>query len=199
METGMAAIRLAFTGASGTGKTTLARWVEKEFGLPFNPVGSRSVAKAMGFDNPYDVDAAGQRGPFQHRLVEDKRAWEDAHESFVVDRTTLDNLVYTMLHDVYAINAELMQKIADGMKRYTHIVFCPFDVFHSMGDDPNRVGGGKYEADDTYHKLYELVLKAVVQDYRPVEVPMTRLLRGDLPGRQAWVGRFIRGQEPMIE
>jgi hypothetical protein len=194
------AIRLAFTGASGTGKTTLARWVSEQFDLPLNPVGSRSVAKAMGFDNPYDVDAAGQRGPFQRRLVEDKRAWEDTHESFVTDRTTLDNLAYTALHDVYAIDQGLVGKVREGLRRYTHIVFCPFDVFHSMGGDPHRVGGGVYEApDSTYHELYELVLKALLDQHRPSEVPMTRVLRSDLEGRQAWVGRFIRGEEPMVE
>lgn len=50
--------KIAFCGAAGTGKTTLAKWVSEEFGLPINPVGSRSVATAMGFDSPYDVDKA---------------------------------------------------------------------------------------------------------------------------------------------
>lgn len=57
--------QIAFTGASGTGKSTLARWLAEELGVPFNPVGARSVAKAMGFYDPstgearpYDVDKA---------------------------------------------------------------------------------------------------------------------------------------------
>lgn len=199
------AVRLAFCGASGTGKTTLARWVEKQFGIPFNPVGSRSVAKTMGFDNPYDVDLPteeypnGRRAEFQRKLVADKRAWEDAHESFVVDRTTLDNLAYTMLHDVYTVDQELMKSVIEGFARYTHVVFCPLDVFCHIGDDPHRVGGGKYKGDQTYHELYDLVLRALIDQHRPVTVPMTRLLSDDLEGRKAWVKRFINGQEPMVE
>lgn len=57
-------MKVAFAGASGTGKSTLARWVAETYNLPFNPVGSRSVAKSMGFvgedgeGRPYDVDQA---------------------------------------------------------------------------------------------------------------------------------------------
>lgn len=64
-------MRIAFMGASGTGKSTLAQWLvgpdaglEITRGLPICPVGSRSTAKAMGFigsdgeGRPYDVDEA---------------------------------------------------------------------------------------------------------------------------------------------
>jgi hypothetical protein len=51
-------MRIAFCGASGTGKTTLARFLSERFELPLNPTGSRSTAKALGFDSPYDVDKA---------------------------------------------------------------------------------------------------------------------------------------------
>lgn len=51
-------MRVAFAGSSGTGKTTLARFVSETYGLPINPVGSRSVSQAMGFSSPYDVDRA---------------------------------------------------------------------------------------------------------------------------------------------
>lgn len=51
-------MRLAFCGASGTGKTTLARMWSRLTGDELNPVGSRSVAAEMGFRSPYDVDRA---------------------------------------------------------------------------------------------------------------------------------------------
>ena len=203
----MTAIRLAFCGASGTGKTTLARWAEKEFGLPFNPVGSRSVAKAMGFDNPYDVDIPtedhpkGQRAEFQRRLVIDKRAWEDDHESFVVDRTTVDNLVYTMFHGVYSIDTTLMGLIVAGMERYTHIVFCPVHIFCNLGDDTSRVGGGEHgEAGDmTYHHLFDLTIKTMLDRFKAKGTKVTSLYSSELEERQGWVERHIHGREPMQE
>lgn len=192
----MSELRLAFCGASGTGKTTLAEWVSKKLDIPVNPVGSRSVARQMGFDNPYDVDKAGKRGEFQHRLVEAKREWEDAHESFVTDRTTLDNLAYTVLHDVYCINQELVQKVADGLGRYTHVVFCPLEAFLRIGDDPHRVGGGKYHADQTYHELYELVLDGLLAKYTRFLGPgvgVYTLREAGLEDRCRAVEGFIQG------
>lgn len=186
-------VRLAFCGASGTGKTTLAKWMSEEFDLPFNPVGSRSVAKSMGFDNPYDVDEAGMRGEFQRELVRQKRAWEDEHESFVTDRTTLDNLTYTMFHGIYSIDAALLDAIVGGLKRYTHIVICPVSAFIKIGDDPHRVGGGKYEADDTYHRLFDITLRALLIKFRdPKGCRVTVLGDSELDRRQEAVREFIQ-------
>lgn len=50
--------RIAFMGASGVGKTTLAEWLCAELGIEMNPVGARSTASIMGFSSPYDVDRA---------------------------------------------------------------------------------------------------------------------------------------------
>lgn len=178
-------VRLAFTGASGTGKTTLASWVSETYGLPQNPVGSRSVAKSMGFDNPYDVDKAGKRSEFQHRLVAEKRAWEDARESFVVDRTTLDNLIYTLMHDVYAIDRALLDSVIEGLGRYTHIVFCPVDSFINIGGDALRVSAR------VYHELYDEIMRAFLRKYVPHKVHVATLRRTELEERKAWVTRLI--------
>ena len=110
-------MRIAFAGASGTGKSTLANFLAKEYGLPVNPVGSRSVSAAMGFASPYDVDRAGKRSEFQQRLLDEKLAWERDHEAFVTDRTTLDNLAYTTLHDVHSIDAATLTQATQGAAR----------------------------------------------------------------------------------
>lgn len=179
-------IRVAFAGASGTGKTTLARHLELAKDLPFNPVGSRSVAKAMGFGNPYDVDKAGKRAEFQRRLVTEKRAWEDDHEDFVSDRTTLDNLAYTMFHDVYAIDRELLGAVVEGMKRYTHIFFCPVSAFIDRGGDEHRVDN------DAYHELYDVTIKALLDRYQSRETQLIILGTDDLELRKRQVESTLR-------
>jgi predicted ATPase len=151
-------LRVALAGASGTGKTTLARFVSEVYGLPMNPVGSREVAKAMGFESPYDVDRAGKRAGFQARLLSEKFTWERAHEGFVTDRTVCDNLTYLALHDVYAVGSETLQTVRQGLARYTHVFFCPMASFFQPGDDPARV---KSRA---YHEVFESCLSGLIND-----------------------------------
>lgn len=179
-------LRIAFAGASGTGKSTLAETVAKRWEIPLNPVGSRSVSKAMGFANPYDVDKAGKRAEFQRRLVTEKTKWESEHASFVTDRTTLDNIVYTMFHDVHAIDAELLDAAVQGLRRYTHIIYCPVASFCNPGDDPHRV------KDPTYHDLYDIVIKAMLDRYGSTGICgwHLRLDAKSLPEREALVEQF---------
>lgn len=178
-------MRIAFTGASGTGKTLLAEHLTKKFGLTFNPVGSRSVAIAMGFERPYDVDAAGKRAEFQTRLVDDKVAWEAEHEGFVTDRTTVDNLTYTIMHDVYAITPELLAKISRGMARYTHIIHCPVSAFCNPGGDESRV------QDLTYHEICDMVLKSALDKYGAQHRVYT-LHESSIEARLRWLDKMIR-------
>lgn len=159
-------MRLAFCGASGTGKTTLASYVAGRYGLEMNPVGARSVAAAMGFATPYDVDAAGRRGEFQRRLVGDKRAWELGAESFVTDRTTADNLAYMALHDVASVDEEVLASAIDGLARYTHVVFCPVDAFLDMAGDPAR------KTSRAYHVLFEMIAEAFLLRHRPATLTL---------------------------
>lgn len=177
-------MRIAFSGPSGTGKTTLAKYVSEKYGLPMNPVGARSVSQAMGFATPYDVDKAGKRAEFQKRLAEEKMAWEDEHASFVTDRTTFDNLVYTMLHDVHAVDESLFEAIKDGMCRYTHIVMFPMHQFCDPGSDKDRV------KDLTYHRLYEATLVGLFECYFPTRVHVLEYSTIEL--RQRWADQHFQ-------
>lgn len=155
-------IKIAFAGPSGTGKTTLATHLAETLGIPLNPVGARSVSAAMGFKTPYEVDTVpGARAAFQRKLIADKLAWENAHESFVTDRTPLDNITYTVMHDHKAIDAELLASASAGTRCYTHVIQCTMATFFHPGDDAARV------KDATYHELYECVLNGLLDRHVP--------------------------------
>lgn len=155
-------IRASFAGSSGVGKSTLATWLADELGLMVNPVGSRSIAAEMGLESPYDADRLGVRGVFQETLQARKVAWEMEYESFVTDRTTLDELVYSELH---GCATPAYEAAALGhMARYTHVFYCPFEVFCDLGDDPKR------NPDMGYQLEFDRRLVATLKSHELAEV-----------------------------
>lgn len=145
-------IRLAFAGASGTGKTTLAGYFAALKKLEMVPVTARRVAQEMGLTCPYDADewSAGRK-EFSRALITKKSAWEHSRESFVTDRTVADEFAYALLHDVRA-TCDMWQTVASSMRQYTHIVYCPLSVFCDIGNDPMRC------RDANYHMAYDAML-----------------------------------------
>lgn len=156
----MSARRIAFAGASGTGKTTLVREMNKTLRLPVCPVGSRSVSSAMGYDSPYDVDAAGDRSAFQLRLLREKASWEKEHQSFITDRTHFDNLAYTAMHAAESLDMDFLNEIVESSWVYTHVFFLPADEstdFISLGADGARVDSL------AYHRVYSVLLRGLLE------------------------------------
>lgn len=153
-------MKLAFCGASGTGKSTLAKmWAESQ-GVPMNPIGARQVAASMGFESPYDVDKIpGMREKFQVELLNQKYEWEKSRPDFVTDRTYFDNLVYSLMHNGKHVNHEYVQKVEEYSDIYDLIVLFPVDVFQDL-NDPVRV------QDKAYHKTYEWILDKFIYGSR---------------------------------
>lgn len=191
-------MRIAIAGASGTGKTTLCNAIAERYSLPINPVGARSVAASMGFDNPYDVDKAGKRVEFQRRLFEEKRDWELAHDSFVTDRTYLDNLTYCALHMAEHLPDNAVEEFTDAMERYDVVIVLDIADFQQLGD-------GIRKTSPTYHRLYQELLfrlighSSYVASVLPAEAgprPMAEqifVLRPEGAGRQQEVFEELDG------
>jgi predicted ATPase len=178
-------VRIALAGASGCGKTTLMDFLAQELGLPVNPVGSRSVALAMGFMNPYDVDAAGQRPAFQERLMRDKIAWEATAPSFVTDRTTADQLAYHAMHALDDLTGFVIDAAAEGMQRYTHVLYCPLAEHQSLAGDPARRAGR------AYHEVYDALLYGLL--HRFCGDAVVRVSGDDLARRKQFVLATVTG------
>lgn len=177
-------VRIAFSGASGTGKTTMCAKLVEEYGMELCPVGSRSVSATMGFSNPYDVDAAGKREEFQEKLFLDKLSWEGPRKSFVTDRTYLDNVAYSLLHvDPRKVNADFLTRAGTAAAHsYDLIFFCPLSSFHELDSDPSRV------AESNYHKTFELLLLGL---HRAFGTNVIFVSPSDLGERLSFVKRFM--------
>lgn len=161
-------LRIAFCGASGTGKSTLARSVSDALALPLCNVGSREVSAAMGFSSPYDVDRAGKRREFQLELLTQKTKWELSHSriGFVTDRTHADNLAYTAIHSPEIV-PDMLEDARMASERYTHVFLCPLSAFCDTGNDNQR------RHDRDYHQQFERCLLELLTETMP---PTTRIV-----------------------
>jgi nicotinamide riboside kinase len=170
-------MRIAIAGASGTGKTTLARAISEKYNIPLNPVGARSVALEMGFDNPYDVDKAGKRVEFQKRLFEAKRDWELAHHEFVTDRSYLDNLTYCTLHMAEHLEEGAIDTFTAAMSRYDLIFWLPRGHIQRLDD-------GIRKTNLEYHRMYEFILwQLLLRAERTADLGVVRQPGGSLETR----------------
>jgi nicotinamide riboside kinase len=154
-------MKIAFSGAAGTGKTTLAKDISEKLQLHYVEVGSRSVAREMGYKSPYDVDRDGKRLEFQKSLLEAKIKYESERNDFVTDRTTLDQLAYTYIHLFECgkleqmprdIMDDLHSKAVEHMDNYDMIFFCGMNTFWCPTSD------GVRRVSYNYHRMYESML-----------------------------------------
>ena len=107
-------LRIYFVGAHSTGKTTLARWTAKQFGLPLVSEVVRTVLaeREIGLDRlKAHVELHGE---VQQEIFERQRAAEERIEGGYVSDRAVDNLVYAA--DSTFIAARLFQ--SESFRRY---------------------------------------------------------------------------------
>ena len=185
-------MRIAISGASGTGKTTLATALAAHYQLPINPIGSRTVAKAMGYENPYDVDRDGKRFEFQEKLFEMKRAWEQEHEHFVTDRSYLDNLTYCALHMAERTTEEVVDYHMAAMDRYDVVLVLPAVRGLHRLDDGVRI------TNPMYHAIYDMLLQCfytLLARLNPIRTVYV-MSSASAEGRLAEAKAVIQGFDP---
>ncbi len=188
--------RIAFAGASGTGKTTIAKQVAAFLGLQLQPSFARQVAAEMQVASPYDVDALGRRDEFQLRVLNATLGWQLSRlsQGFVADRTVWDAHAYTCEHSsASTASAHLMHMVracnaaeVPTPQLYTRVVFCPIDSFFVLGDDPAR------SKDPAYHHRFEKLLLQFLEAEEQGGLKLDRsLLRFPAGKRARWLDEFV--------
>lgn len=158
-------LRIAFAGASGTGKSELVKRVNRKLGLTVIESGARPLAAAMGFESPYDVDKVpGKRAEFQQRLLGIKMTEENqTMGGFITDRSVLDVLAYYALHDAPNISGNSIRTAVHNFARYTHCFVCTMAGYFNPGDDPQRLKG------EGYHIIFEQLMYSLIESARRVQ------------------------------
>ena len=167
--------KILLTGASGTGKTTLAKRLCAKYGIPrmvfFGEEGEELSAarytalQLIGKPLPYEVP---DREVFQRKLVQVMGDWIDAHADtgYVSDRADADQWAYSCLHgpDVLRDNPEYFSEAIGRKGQY--VVLCPMSTFFKLGDDPARKSAIAYHrATEGLIKLYNSYYVHISHDW----------------------------------
>ncbi len=133
-------MKIAFTGAGGTGKTTLAKYISQKWGIPYVGSVSREVMKEMGIESEMaqqnmheDVLLELQRGIYERRKT--KLA---SLNSYVTDRCALDNYIYGLRRCGAAltedVRAEWEKGAIEDLYAQDLVFHTPIGLFQTEAD-----------------------------------------------------------------
>jgi hypothetical protein len=125
--------RIGIVGSAGTGKSTTARVLAEELGLPF--LSAKEITDPILQRDGYDFSSGMQierflgLGDRQREILYGTINQQLNQENFVTDRTFIDLAAYAICeqNDVNQdIVAEIHDHCRDKSKVYTHLFVCPW-------------------------------------------------------------------------
>jgi predicted ATPase len=159
------AVRIGLIGAAGTGKSTLATAVSKEFGLRF--LAAKKVTQSILDSDGYDYGAGVHIERFladsrrQLRIMRNTFAAQSEAVDFVADRTAVDLAAYALV-ELHDSDVATLGKVFDECRKrvglYTHLFLCPW-LGGPMKDNRRRT------LNPWYQRLVHTVEMGVVREW----------------------------------
>lgn len=150
--------KIGICGSHGTGKTTLAKRLSEETGLPLIIEQARIVAEQLNI-NIRDLEPKSregflfQYGCLNYQIKEEQARWL----GFVSDRTTIDNAAYWT--KLYAglwparYSLRYYEVAFNNVKNYDLIIYVPIE-FELVDDGVRHIGLDMQKEIDIYIRAY---------------------------------------------
>lgn len=159
-------MKIGLFGASGTGKTTMAKHIEQITGkkIPYVSCAASDLFPKYGFKTHRDVLNADQSTAlaFQMDLLQFRKDKLKGHDSFITDRTPMDNATYFLTQSApnlsNAVVKEYMSLCEESLNDYDLLVHMPVNTF-KWEDEGKRV-----ESED-YHWAWDLVAQGLLKRF----------------------------------
>lgn len=172
-------LRIALCGPSGSGKTTLARKIseltglhyrENSAGLLLSPEDKEFLVNQFGWTQSGHKDVirlsmknSGFAWEFQHRLLMTRKRFIEENESFIIDRSPVDNLTYFLSQSAIMVSQEkvvqFIKEAREAMKHLDALIFIPTMLTGEIEDNGSRIP--MYE----YQRLMTSNFKHVIETY----------------------------------
>lgn len=133
-------MKVAFTGAGGTGKTTLATHIHKQWGLPLLSSVARGIMKARGIENEDQQNrmTTDELLVLQTEIFMTLKEQRSSESSFVTDRLLLDNYVYGLRRSGASMTEEIRREwetaVIQDLFKMDLVFYCPAGLFPLKAD-----------------------------------------------------------------
>ena len=156
--------RIGIIGCAGTGKSSLARALAAELGLPL--LEAKSITEDILRRDGYDYSSCiqverflantGRQNEILRRTLE-----QQSVDEFVADRTVVDLAAY-MMCEMHSQEDEALRDVLktcrEKVSTYTHLLFCPWE-------DRPVAGNQKRTLNPYYQYLIHLTERGIICDW----------------------------------
>ena len=187
--------RIFITGASGTGKTTLARMVSEITGFPFLPTSAKEIWPEFNFKNHSDALRASCLDPevgynYQHEIL--KRRVKALHNQkhFVSDRSPFDNYAYFLIQNSF-MNGELQNEMfrtrcEDNLYLADALIFLRLPDNSTIEDDGFRIANADYQ------RMVDATIELSIRKCLKHTMPVLEISSWDLEEKIKLVTEFLQ-------
>jgi len=159
-------MKIALSGPSGLGKTTLCKFIQKEFGVEWKSVSAGDLLneqdKAILYER-YGYSGTGHRNvialsntyprfgeDFQQYVLDRRIELILNHSGFVIDRSPLDNVVYMLAQNGHNVSEEyiesFMNKAINAYRYLTHLIMIKYsNDITQIEDNDSRIPNRYYQ------------------------------------------------------
>lgn len=184
-------MRIAFTGAQCTGKTTLVTILGKELLLPILTGQIRRVASSYGITSVDGVCRDVIRGrEFQQRCLLDQ-IWheENYQDGFISERSVICNAFYWLKH--HSFNAPSSDSVNYYQMVMNHLANNSYDLLIYLPPEIPLVADGFRSNNEQYRQESGILMHTLAKAWCPPDVLYT--ISGTIEERMGKVMQLIQG------
>jgi len=186
--------KIMICGASGTGKTTLAKHISELYELPYVTTSASQLWPKYGFNSHKEALRKCLSDPsmgfiYQLDILTNRRAKLDSLSNYVTDRSYVDNITYILLqmgHGITQGNLEIfLNECQIAMREVNGLIFLRWNLDIDFEDNGKRI------LNRVYHEMVDNTMRWIL-DSRMALCPLLELNMWDFETRIELVDQWIK-------